>query len=78
MRSAEMSEQEGVQVRKVIWYRCDPEKNTQCRKMICKGFRGKKNGCFRTKHPEYAQMDENGEPIVDSVQYVESDGDAEV
>ena len=66
-----MSEQEGVPVRKVIWYRCDPEKNVRCRKTICKGFCGRKNGCFRTKHPEYAQLDEKGEPIVDSVQYRE-------
>lgn len=66
-----MSEQEGVPVRKVIWYRCDPEKNVRCRKTICKGYRGKKNGCTRTEHPEYAQMNENGEPIVDLVQYRE-------
>ena len=41
-------------------YYCDPEKNTECRKIMC--FR-KGGPCKRTSNPEHAKKDENGNPI---------------
>ena len=46
-----------------ILYRCDPEKNTECRKRGCakekKAFR-----CKCTSNPDYAVKDNNGKPII--------------
>ncbi len=51
------------------FYRCDPEKNTECKKRGCALIRGrgKKAGSFRceaTDNPEYAALNEEGRPIV--------------
>ena len=51
------------------YYRCDPEKNTKCKKTGCALTRGKgkKAGIYRcdaTKDPECAMLNEEGRPIV--------------
>lgn len=49
-----------------ILYRCDPDKNTECRKMFCSrhgGFGG--NICRATTRPEYAERDEAGNLIIE-------------
>ena len=43
-----------------ILYKCDPKKNTPCKKKSCTIF----NVCSCTANPEYAELDENGDPIV--------------
>ena len=45
-----------------IFYRCDPEKNTECRKRRC--FRRTRNGtCRATSKVECAVRDADGHPI---------------
>ena len=39
-------------------YKCDPEKNKDCRKRMCQ------NRCRSTSNPEYAELDCDGNPIV--------------
>ena len=50
------------------FYRCDPEKNTECKKRGCALTKGKKKvGPFRceaTSNPDYAALNEEGRPIV--------------
>ena len=49
------------------FYRCDPEKNTECRKTGCALIRkrGKKPGeCSATKKAECAALSEDGRPVV--------------
>ena len=49
------------------YYRCDPEKNTECRKNGCALVkkRGKRPGeCAATSNPDFAELNENGRPIV--------------
>ena len=49
------------------FYRCDPEKNTECRKRGCALVkkRGRTAGeCEATENPEFAQLNEDGKPIV--------------
>ena len=43
----------------IVLYRCDPEKNKECRKRMCQ------KKCTRTKKPEYAVKDQDGEPIIE-------------
>ena len=43
-------------------YKCDPEKHKKCPKTGCYIYRG--GYCNGTKHPEYAELDEEGKPIV--------------
>lgn len=45
-------------------YLCDPEKNTECRKTSCV-HKPVAVGplCRTTKHPEFAKLDEDGDPI---------------
>ena len=43
-----------------ILYRCDPEKNTECRKVSCCRSGGP---CEATKKADCAAMDGNGQPI---------------
>lgn len=43
-------------------YKCDPEKYKKCPKTGCYIYRG--GYCNGTKHPEYAELDEEGKPIV--------------
>lgn len=49
-----------------VLYWCDPEKNTGCRKTICRHVLRLSEGgvCEATFHPEFALTDENGEPMV--------------
>lgn len=50
-----------------VLYECDPEKNTECRKIMCftkAGGRGSKCVCTATKNPEYAKKDQDGQPII--------------
>lgn len=47
------------------WYKCDPDRNTECRKMMCfrrGGFGG--TVCRRTSKPECAERDAEGNPII--------------
>jgi len=46
-------------------YKCDPEKNKDCRKRMCQ------NRCRSTSNPEYAELDSDGNPIVS---YLRMDG----
>ena len=49
------------------FYRCDPEKNTECKKRNCAlaKKRGKLTGeCEATDNPDFAQLNEAGKPIV--------------
>ena len=48
----------------IVLYKCDPEKNTKCKKKLCLLYTKGRYSCKSTKHPEYAVKDENGEPIV--------------
>ena len=48
-------------------YRCDPDKNTECRKTSCyRRYKGWTR-CKATSNPEYAVRDDNGAPIVEFV-----------
>ena len=44
----------------IILYKCDPEKNVPCKKRMCTIW----NKCECTKDPKYAELDEDGSPIV--------------
>ena len=44
------------------WYRCDPEKNRECRKKSCVEHGGP---CRRTSRSEFAEKDADGKPIVE-------------
>ena len=50
------------------FYRCDPEKNTECRKRWCALTKGRKKGgsfrCEATENPDYAVLNEEGRPVV--------------
>ena len=49
------------------YYKCDPEKNTECRKTGCALIkkRGKVPGdCAATSNPDFAVLNEEGKPIV--------------
>ena len=49
------------------FYRCDPEKNTECKKRGCALVkkRGKISGeCAATSNPDFAELNEDGKPIV--------------
>lgn len=51
---------------KAIMYYCDPEKNTECRKIGCAHTMTLEEGgvCFITMQREYARTDENGDPVI--------------
>ena len=42
-------------------YICDPRKNKDCLKTSCFKYNGP---CRRTSHAEYAERDENGDPVI--------------
>jgi hypothetical protein len=42
----------------MILFRCNPNLNTKCSKTCCQTV------CFDTKHPEFAELDDDGNPIV--------------
>ena len=49
------------------FYRCDPGKNTECKKTGCALVKkkGKCTGkCEATSNPKFAQLNEDGNPIV--------------
>ncbi|MBP3573247.1 MAG: hypothetical protein J6J71_01415 [Prevotella sp.] len=50
-------------------YKCDPEKNTECKKTICFTNGGE---CSATTNPEAAITDENGKPIEEPALKVET------
>lgn len=45
-------------------YICDPEKNERCGLSTGK-CSAKRNGCKSTTYPQFAKLDENGNPIID-------------
>lgn len=47
-----------------VLYRCDPEKNTTCRKRGCSENVNKHFRCRCTSNPDYAVRDEKGQPII--------------
>lgn len=49
-----------------VLYWCDPEKNTECRKMICRHVLTLAEGgvCEATFNPAFALLDEHGKPMV--------------
>ena len=49
-----------------VLYWCDPEKNTACRKNMCRHTLRLIEGgsCEATFHPEFALRDENGQPMI--------------
>ena len=46
-----------------VFYRCDPEKNTECKKRLCSLTEHRAFGCRCTSNPDYAVRDSKGEPI---------------
>ena len=42
----------------ILLYKCDPEKNTKCKKRLCQWR------CKMTKDPEFAVKDGQGEPVI--------------
>ena len=63
-----------------IYYLCDPNKNTECRKRVCylnAPFRiSEKHRCRMTQNPDYAKTDEKGEKIILLRKHYSSDGDS--
>ena len=53
----------------IIFYKCDPEKNKECRKKRCYLIKAYKGSCRSTSNPDYAVLDENGKPIVSFVTF---------
>lgn len=51
----------------MIIYRCDPEKNTACRKLGCRDLYPGEGRCSGTRDPKCAQLDGYGNPIVQAV-----------
>jgi len=54
-------------MRTITYYRCDPEKNKECKKRGCALVkkRGVKGGdCRATHKPECAELNEAGKPVV--------------
>lgn len=49
-----------------VLYYCDPEKNTECRKMGCAHLFTRTEGgvCFITFQREFARTDGNGRPLI--------------
>ena len=37
-----------------MFFRCDPAKNTACKKTMCYLHEGKEHGCSRTSNPEFS------------------------
>ena len=57
-------------MKQITYYRCDPEKNKECKKRGCalvktRGRRARE--CKMTSNPEFAALDDNGKPIVEYV-----------
>ena len=50
-------------MKRIILYKCDPEKNTGCSKTHCKYYL-KYGECEGTSKEEYAVLDDKGKPIV--------------
>ena len=49
----------------IILYKCDPDKNTECKKRGCYQKGGK---CSRTKNPDMAVRDKKtGKPVIEYV-----------
>jgi hypothetical protein len=45
-------------------YICDPQKNTECKKLVCvHNPDAIYRACAKTKNPAFAVLDENGEPM---------------
>lgn len=42
----------------MILFKCDPARNTKCPKISCQSL------CFETRYPEFAEVNDNGGPIV--------------
>ena len=58
----------------IILYKCDPDKNTNCKKRIC--FARKpcmNNPCRGTRNVDYAVKDKTGKPIVIYLRYEDHD-----
>ena len=55
-----------------VWYICDPDKNTECRKTRCHNSQDDPQGwCDATSNPAYAKTGSDGRPLV---AYVQNDG----
>ena len=48
-----------------VLFKCDPDKNTTCRKRSCREF------CNNTREPDYAQLNDEGIPIISSIVFLE-------
>lgn len=46
-----------------ILYKCDPKKNTECKKTFCK-YIWEKGECEGTSEEKYAVHDDEGNPII--------------
>lgn len=47
-----------------VWYLCDPNKNTECKKQSCKyNAAAEYPICERTANPAYAVLDEASQPM---------------
>ena len=48
----------------MIWYKCDPGKNTECKKRTCLyNPSAEHRVCYRTSNPAYAMLDEANRPM---------------
>ena len=47
-----------------VAYICDPEKNTMC-PLNTRKCASEKGDCKSTTYPQFAKLDENGNPIID-------------
>ena len=63
-----------------IFYLCDPEKNTECRKSFCYLNAlcriSEKHRCRMTGNPDFAKTDEKGNEIVLLRKHCSGDGDS--
>ncbi len=53
-------------MREITYYKCDPEKNKECKKRGCAlvTARGRRPGeCEATSNPEFAVLNEEGRPV---------------
>lgn len=47
-----------------VWYRCDPKKNTGCKKNTCtQNANARFKMCDQTSHRQFALLDQSGNPI---------------
>ena len=54
-------------MKKIILYRCNPDKNPKCTKTGCGWLKNGAERCFMTSEKGCAELNENGEPIIEEI-----------